>query len=65
MGLIWLIILCLIVGAGLYLLQLAPIDATVKQVIKVVAILVLIIYALLFLASLLGVGTGLPAMRLR
>ncbi len=51
-----LIILLVIVGAGLYLLNLAPIDPTVKQVIYVIVIVVLVIYALKVLMPLAGVG---------
>lgn len=58
MSLIGLLILCVIAGAALYLLQLVPLDATVKQVIKVVVILVLVIYVLLFLATMAGLSTG-------
>lgn len=65
MTIIGLIIVCLVVGAGLYLLQLLPIDATIKVVIKVVLILVLVIYVVLFLAGLLGMSTGMPDLRSR
>lgn len=65
MTLIGLIIVLIVVGAALYLLNLLPIDATVKQVIRVVVIVILIIYALLFVAGLLGLATGLPGVQTR
>lgn len=52
-----LIILLVIVGAALYLIQLIPIDATIKRVIQVIVIVLVIIYALRLLApSLPGLG---------
>ena len=54
MGIVTLLIVLVVTGAALYLLQLVPIDATVKTVIRVVVIAVLVIYCVLFLASLLG-----------
>lgn len=66
MSLIGLLILCVVVGAALYLLQLVPMDATVKQVIKVVVILILVVYVILFLATLAGLSTGgFPTGRIR
>jgi hypothetical protein len=65
MTIVTLIIVCLVVGAGLYLLQLVPIDPTIKVVIKVLLVLVLVIYIVLFLAGLLGLSTGLPGLRQR
>lgn len=41
-----LIIALIIIGALLYLLQLLPIDATVKTIIQVIAIVVLVIWLL-------------------
>lgn len=58
MTLITLLIVCIIVGAGLYLLGLVPIDPTVKNVIRVIIIVVLIVYVILFLAGLLGMPVG-------
>ena len=57
MNIVYLLIVCVIVGAGLYLLSLVPIDETVKTIIRVVIIVVLIIYVIIFLAGLLGVAT--------
>lgn len=45
-----LIILLVIVGAALYLVELIPIDATIKRVIQVIVIVCVIVYALRFLA---------------
>jgi hypothetical protein len=46
----------ILVGAGLYLLQLIPMDPAVKQVIRVVVIVILVIYALLFLWKFFGIA---------
>ncbi|WP_447987601.1 Thivi_2564 family membrane protein [Nitrospira sp. Nam74] len=47
-----LLIMLVIAGAALYLIRLAPIDATVKQIIYVVVVVVLVIWALkLFLGQ--------------
>lgn len=48
-----LIILLVIVGAALYLIDLIPIDATIKRVIQVLVIVAVIIYALRLLAPML------------
>lgn len=45
-----LIIVLIIVGALLYLLSLLPIDATIKQIIYVLAIVIVLIYILRNLA---------------
>jgi len=50
-----LVILLILIGAGLYLLTLVPIDATIKQVIYVIVIVAVIIYVLTHL-SMLGVN---------
>jgi hypothetical protein len=47
-----LIILLILIGAGLYLLQLVPINQTIKTVIYVVVIVAVIIYVLRNLAVL-------------
>ena len=60
-----LLILCVIAGAALYLLNLVPIDATVKTVIRVIVIVILVVYVILFLAALAGLSTGLPGLRPR
>jgi hypothetical protein len=65
MNLVGLLILCIVIGAGLYLLDLVPIDATIKRVIRVVVILILVIIVILFLAQMLGLGTGTTSLRLR
>ena len=54
MSLIALLIALLIFGAILYLVDLAPIDGTVKRIIQVVAIIFLIIWLLQHLAPSLG-----------
>jgi hypothetical protein len=41
-----LLIALVILGAALYLLQLLPIDATVKQIIQVIAIVFIVIWAI-------------------
>lgn len=40
------IIVLVIIGAALYLLQLIPIDATIKKIIQVIVIVVLVIWAI-------------------
>lgn len=46
MSLIGLIILLVLVGAGLYLLNLIPMDAVIRTVIRVVVIVVVVLYAI-------------------
>lgn len=48
------LIVCIIVGAALYLLGLLPIDATMKMIVKVIVIVAFAIYALKLLAPLAG-----------
>lgn len=60
MNIVYLLIVCVLVGAGLYLLSLAPIDNTVKQIIRVVIIVILLVYVIIFLAGMLGLSTGIP-----
>lgn len=50
------IIALVIVGAALYLLQLLPIDATIKRVIQVIVIVVLVVWALRFLLPMAGLN---------
>ena len=50
------IIILIIVGAALYLLQLVPIDATIKRIIQVIVIVFLVIYAIKLLAPMAGIG---------
>lgn len=50
------LIALIIVGAALYLLQLAPIDGTIKKIIQVIVIVVLLIWALRFLVPMAGLG---------
>lgn len=50
------LIALVIVGAALYLLNLAPIDDTVKRVIQVIVIVVLIVYAIRLLLPMAGLG---------
>lgn len=65
MTLIGLLIICVLVGAGLYLLQLLPIDETLKRIIWIVVIVVLVIYVIIFLAGLAGLSTGLAPLKIR
>lgn len=65
MSLIGLLIVCILVGAGLYLLAMMPIDETVKKIIRVVVILVLVIYVIVFVGTMFGLTTGVLPMRLR
>lgn len=50
------LIALVIVGAALYLLQLIPIDATVKRIVQVIAIVVIAIYAIRVLLPMAGLG---------
>ena len=65
MTLIGLLILCVVVGMALYLLRLVPMDDTIKLVVRVIVIGILIIVAILFLAQLAGLSTGMAPLRLR
>jgi hypothetical protein len=55
MDIIHLLIVLVVVGAALYLLQLIPMDATVKRVIQVIAIVLIVIWAI---RTLLPVALG-------
>lgn len=50
------LIALVIIGAALYLLQLVPIDATIKQIIQVIVIVVLVIYAIKLLLPMAGLN---------
>lgn len=54
MSLVSIIIVLLIFGAILYLIEIVPIDGTIKRVIHVIALLFLIIWVLRALAPSLG-----------
>ena len=54
--LLQLIVALIVVGALLYLLQLVPIDATVKKVIQVIVIVFLVIWALKVFWPMAGLG---------
>ena len=56
MGLVQFLIALVIVGAALYLLQLAPIDGTIKKVIQVIVIVVLIVMASKLLLPMAGLS---------
>ena len=58
--LIQLLVLLLIVGVGLYILGLIPMDATIKQIIKIVIILIVAIYLIYMLVGLGGWGSWGP-----
>jgi hypothetical protein len=47
------LILLIVVGAGLFLIERSPLDGTVKVIIKVVAVVILLIYAIKFLAGMM------------
>lgn len=57
--LIQLLVLLIIVGVALYLIQLVPMDAAIRTVIRVVVILIVVLYALKVLGLLDG-GLSLP-----
>lgn len=50
------LIVLIIVGAALYLLQLVPIDATIKRIIQVIVVVILVIYAIRLLLPMGGIG---------
>jgi len=58
-SLIGILVFLIVVGLVLYIVQLLPIDATIKRIIYVVVLVVILIYLLQIL-----VGTG-PVIRLR
>lgn len=54
MTLIGIIVTLIIVGVLLYLIQVIPMDATIKTIIRVVVILAVVIYVLMGLGVLTG-----------
>lgn len=60
MSIVGLIIVLIVFGGALYVVQLLPLDATVKRIIQVIAIIALV----LWLAQALGLVSGAP-LRLR
>lgn len=61
MPLISILITLILLGVALYLINLIPMDAWIKQVIRVVAILVVV----LWLLQALGLFGAFPVVRLR
>jgi hypothetical protein len=55
-GLTEFLIVLVIIGAALYLLQLLPIDGTIKRIIQVVVIVILAIWAIRMLLPMAGLG---------
>ena len=51
-----LLIIAIIVGAIVYIVQLLPINGTIKQVAVVIAVVILAIYAIRILAPMAGIG---------
>jgi hypothetical protein len=49
-----LLIILIVLGAGLYLVELLPIDGTIRRIIQVVAIVAVVIYLLRTFAPALG-----------
>lgn len=58
MSLLGLLIIAIVVGAALYLVNLLPLDPTFKAIIRVVAIVIFIIYVLMFLFGQAGLFRG-------
>jgi len=54
-----LIVALMLLGVGLYLLQLVPMDATIKRIVQILVIVLAVLYCL----SALGIWHGLPALR--
>lgn len=50
------LIVLIVVGGALYILQLVPIDGTIKRIIQVIVIIVLVIWALKLLIPMAGLG---------
>lgn len=46
MSIVALIAVLVVIGVGLYLLELVPMDATIKRIIQVVAILLVVLWIL-------------------
>ena len=61
-ALIPVLVALIIVGALLYLMEILPIDATIKTVIRVIVIVAVCIWLLYFLMNILP-GTTLPHVR--
>ncbi len=59
MDLVGLLVFLIVIGVALYLVQLIPMDATIKKVIVVLAILFIVLYAL----QALGIWHGSFALR--
>ena len=57
------LIALIVAGAILYIVQIAPIDATLKQIAKVIVIVFLLIWALRLIASLGIPGFNVPGFR--
>ncbi len=51
-----LLIALIIIGAVLYIVQLLPIDGTIKKVIQVIAIVLILIWAIKILWPMAGLG---------
>lgn len=62
MTLIGLLIVLLLVGVGLYLLNMIPMDGAIKTIIRVVAILVVVLWVVSAL-GLFNAGPALPRFR--
>lgn len=56
---IGILVALVILGALIYIVGLLPIDATVKTIIKVIAI----VFVFLYVLQLLGLWSGLPRVR--
>jgi 4-hydroxybenzoate polyprenyltransferase len=59
MNIVALVVALILIGAALYIIELLPIDATFKRIIRVVVIVVGLLYVL---GALFG-GIALPALR--
>lgn len=56
MSIVSLVVALIIIGAVLYIVGLLPIDATIKRVIQVIAIVILAIWAIRALLPVAGLG---------
>jgi hypothetical protein len=61
-GLVYLVIALIIVGVLLWVVDMLPLDPVIKQVIRVVVVLAVVIWLLYFLIGFLPAG-GLPLRR--
>lgn len=65
MPIMWLVIVLVVAGFGLYMLERVPIDPTMKLIIWALVILIVVILVIYFIAGLMGLSTNMPPLRVR